>query len=303
MVRQCLSSDGADATDVGGGDVWLRPNYETVEEVEYTYGGAPAEYGDFSGSLVRMITKTGSNRFFGTLGFYFTNKDLVANNTNEEVGAWNTMNNTYDVSVGGPIVKDKVWFYLDAFLNPSKSYAAITQNDSAYVYRQYTAKLTFNLHPKHRTNISLFYEPNTARRWGSEDPYAEPTTWMDMDLKIWQGALNHTSFLRENLIFDANVSYMWSRYFYPPSNPGGDTMPMIYDYVTGFARGGLGSMANTDQANLTAYGKLSWFMNLAGSHEWKTGIEYQRGYRGSAVQYSGGMMIYDYGDGYRIGRS
>jgi hypothetical protein len=61
------------------------------------------------------VTKSGSNKIHGTAGEYFRNDALDARNYFDPVGTPKAPfhNNQYGASVGGPIIKDRTFFYVD----------------------------------------------------------------------------------------------------------------------------------------------------------------------------------------------
>ncbi len=71
-----------------------------------------AEYGRNSGSIVNIVTKSGSNRFHGSAFEYFRNNALDARNYfNADPAPQNAFhNNQFGGSLGGPIIKDKTFF-------------------------------------------------------------------------------------------------------------------------------------------------------------------------------------------------
>src|SRR6266567_6397429 len=72
------------------------------------------EYGRNAGATVNIVTKSGTNALHGTLLEYFRNDALDARNYFNSEGARAPFhNNQFGGSLGGPIVKDKTFFYLD----------------------------------------------------------------------------------------------------------------------------------------------------------------------------------------------
>ena len=69
----------------------------------------PAEFVGTPGLLSSVITKTGTNRFAGSVNYFFQNDNLVAENQNSPAENFST----FDVAatLGGPIVRDKAWFF------------------------------------------------------------------------------------------------------------------------------------------------------------------------------------------------
>ncbi|GAC1429544.1 MAG: hypothetical protein NVS9B5_33900 [Terriglobales bacterium] len=93
---------------------------DAVAEVRVISNFQP-EYGRNAGAVVNIVTKSGANELHGTAAEYFRNSALDARNYFNPVknadGTKNLKapfhNNQYGASLGGPIVKDKTFFYLD----------------------------------------------------------------------------------------------------------------------------------------------------------------------------------------------
>ena len=95
------------------GVVQFTPQADAVEEVEAT-GNSGAQYGPGAGGTFTSVIKQGTNQYHGSLFEYFTNKLLNANAwANNLQGLPRTQNthNDFGGSVGGPIRKDKTFFF------------------------------------------------------------------------------------------------------------------------------------------------------------------------------------------------
>lgn len=104
--------DGVDISAVSNGGVWDFPSPDIMQEVQVNAIGASAEFHDFQGGVVNIVTKTGSNAFHGTGSLYIIPPGLVANNTpNEQFPYKVHYNQQATFEIGGPIVKERVWFY------------------------------------------------------------------------------------------------------------------------------------------------------------------------------------------------
>lgn len=93
-----------------------------IQELDVKTGGFMPEYGRATGGVLNMITKSGSNEFHGSVFSNWTPRFLVqsAGETTGRAGeavAWRSLpkEGAYDLDlgfeVGGPIMKDKLWFY------------------------------------------------------------------------------------------------------------------------------------------------------------------------------------------------
>jgi len=87
---------------------------DAVAEVNVLSNFQP-EYGRSAGAIVNIVTKSGTNAFHGSAADYFRNSALDARNyfnpSNQPKAPFH--NNQYGASLGGPIVKDKTFFFLD----------------------------------------------------------------------------------------------------------------------------------------------------------------------------------------------
>jgi outer membrane receptor protein involved in Fe transport len=104
--------DGVDISAVSNGGVWDFPSPDIMQEVQVKAIGASAEFHDFQGGVVNIITKSGSNSFHGVGSFYVIPPGLVGNNTpNEQFPYKIHYNQQSTFELGGPVKRDRVWFY------------------------------------------------------------------------------------------------------------------------------------------------------------------------------------------------
>src|SRR5439155_5827354 len=99
------------------GSIGTQLTLEFVGETEIITGGYNAEYGRATGGVVNVITKSGSNNFHGDVWFYVTPFQLNGPYTGRAFEAIQTKQHQkfgfdFGFDLGGPIVKDKVWFYV-----------------------------------------------------------------------------------------------------------------------------------------------------------------------------------------------
>jgi hypothetical protein len=106
--------DGANNTDFLGNNIVVSPNPDAVEEFKILTNNYDAEYGRTSGGIVNQITKSGTNSFHGDVFEFFRNTVLNARDyflpPSVPKGAFNR--NVFGGTLGGPIKKDKTFFFL-----------------------------------------------------------------------------------------------------------------------------------------------------------------------------------------------
>src|SRR5580693_4847758 len=88
----------------------LIPDQDAVAEFKVQYNNLGPEWGKFAGGVVNLSTKGGSNQFHGEAYEYLRNKVL---NSRPFFSATNPpyVQNQYGATVGGPVIKDKTFFF------------------------------------------------------------------------------------------------------------------------------------------------------------------------------------------------
>src|ERR1700733_11439859 len=88
------------------------PNLDSIAEFRILTNNFDAEYGEFSGGQINVITKSGSNSFHGDVFEFVRNTDLDARNFFSPTrGEFNQ--NQFGGTLGGPIRRDKIFFFAD----------------------------------------------------------------------------------------------------------------------------------------------------------------------------------------------
>jgi hypothetical protein len=88
------------------------PNLDSIAEFRILTNNFDAEYGEFSGGQINVVTKSGSNAFHGDVFEFVRNTDLDARNYFSPTrGEFNQ--NQFGGTIGGPIRRDKIFFFAD----------------------------------------------------------------------------------------------------------------------------------------------------------------------------------------------
>jgi len=109
--------DGGNITDPASGTFGQNLNPDIIEELEVITSGASAEYGRADGGFANVITKSGGNDFEGKFSFRWRGRFLDGDGANNN--DVNTFEDTYPnftdirpiLSVGGAIVRDRLWYF------------------------------------------------------------------------------------------------------------------------------------------------------------------------------------------------
>ncbi len=100
-------SGGTGAGDAPG----TTPNLEAIQEFRIETLNFSAEYGNSVGSIVTVVSKSGTNQFHGSVYNYHRNDNLDAREFFDLEDAPEFKQNQFGASLGGPIVKDKTFFF------------------------------------------------------------------------------------------------------------------------------------------------------------------------------------------------
>jgi hypothetical protein len=116
--------DGMDNNQVSDNLLGYTPAPDAIQEFNLITNNAPAEFGNFEGGIVNATIKSGTNALHGDIWEYFRNDVLNANSWSNnlhqnDAGQWDPLPkaklrwNMFGATVGGPIIKNKLFFFAD----------------------------------------------------------------------------------------------------------------------------------------------------------------------------------------------
>ncbi len=295
--------DGVQVTDPGSGSgMSASQSMDAYEEVQIETSGHPAEFGNAGGAVINVITKSGGNTFSGEGSVYFSNSHLQALNISGTPVKVPTTQTLYsyglNFSLGGPIIKDKLWFFVSSGYTP----ASITMDGFPDDINTWTVnpiiKLTFQPALNHRISLSFNY--NESRNpYFYASRYTTPDACYDTTMQAFAYNLNWLWTISPDTILEVR-GFILRR----PTNYLSRTDSVsYYDYATGISSGSTNDCLQERlryQSNATV---TQYVDNFAGTHEIKAGFEYERGESRNAQnvfpdQY--GMYAYDLWNGYPL---
>jgi hypothetical protein len=107
-----FSINGANVQEGIGQQAGIIPDLDSIAEFRILTSNTDAEYGNYSGGLINVVTKSGGNAFHGSGFEFLRNTDLDAKNyfsTQRSI----FQQNQYGGTLGGPIKRDKLFFFAD----------------------------------------------------------------------------------------------------------------------------------------------------------------------------------------------
>jgi hypothetical protein len=110
MNRQMI--DGVDNEERVMGGMGIKPSLEAIQEVNIKTNSYSADNGRTLSAVINIVTKSGGNEFHGSAYEFFRNQNLDARNFFSATRPQNHQNQ-FGGSLGGPIKKDKTFFFVD----------------------------------------------------------------------------------------------------------------------------------------------------------------------------------------------
>lgn len=214
---------------------------DAIDETQVLTNNVTAEYGRFTGGIVNAITKRGGNEFAGSLRSILTNDswNAVLPSINASPGITavdqrskivNKLNRIDQATFGGPILKDRLWFFVAArkiTLEDSRNLpvTGIRYNPTTDELR-YEANLTLALTQDHRVGFSYLNRETTTK---NRAPLVNNTAVLDglsnrkdplsLLTVSYDGILS--SFMNLNLAFSQKKQKITSSSIGSPRNNGG----------------------------------------------------------------------------------
>lgn len=158
--------DGVSVNQPGWGGDFLLPNPDWIEEVQVKGLGAGAEYGNFQGAAVNIVTKSGSNTFRGGVRANFESSSWNGDRSFAPTDYALVLDRRWEVNtdVSGPVVKDKLFYFVslqqierdekasDVFTGALTNRVSYLPTKEERVEKKLFAKLTWQA-----TNNDLFH--------------------------------------------------------------------------------------------------------------------------------------------------
>ena len=285
--------DGVNTTDPVTGTFGLLTNFDAIEQVELTTGGFQAEYGWATGGYVNQVTKSGTNEFDGTVDLRYYDDSMIENTTHapgEEAQEFRQMSFT----LGGPIMKDKAWFFVGLENNLTNLAVAGAPVTRKFDGASYIAKLTFEPVPRHRIAFQYSADPaEISNDNASPDVAAEAGNFQKQGANFFK--LTYWGGLSDKWAISTNVGMYQSVLDTTPLNDTG--VPSITDGFSGYLFRNYNDAQYTDRGNdqLSTTLERAW-SGKHGDHDLKFGFDAQRTELKASQETPGGEAWFTAGD-------
>ncbi len=285
------SMDGVPTTDLSTlGASPMYYDFDTFEEMTVVTGGQDAAI-QTGGLSINIITKRGRNQFQVQARTFFTNGDLQGDNRTPElrdlgyVGDRINQFMDYGIQVGGPVKKNRLWFWLGYGVQDIRR-LTIAGYPTHTKLEGINAKLNFHLGRNDR--IELAFIDNAKTVWGrGAGPTRPPETTLDQtgSSPYFKFEGEHT--FSPNFLLSLKTSYMRSAFDLIPR--GGMGTQIGYDLATGvYSSSYPFSLNKLPSFVASLMGIIFKERFMGGNHELRLGAEY-RWFRSQMIAgYSGG---------------
>ena len=283
--------DGTDNIDIIQGQIFGGASYqmnlnksfmtfdqEAIQELSVGTGAYSADVGFGSGGLINVVTKSGSNNFHGSL-YLYARSDSWDKDVRYPYKDYN-----FGGSLGGPIVKDKLLFFMS--INPTYNK---TGYDPLEVYNQGIpsdlqdsskgvssfAKFSYLLNNKHNLTLSMNVPYSSANSYVTLWHVTPDFPWMKNKSKGYSLTLNETANLSSSLIIESILAGGQTR----DEQTSDPTAHQGFIYIYG-TDGSLTAAGTYGANNKFTRNKLNWSEKLtyfiddwAGRHSLGAGFE------------------------------
>ncbi|HEX6323746.1 MAG TPA: TonB-dependent receptor [Vicinamibacterales bacterium] len=305
--------DGVNTTDIQRGTSGKPILTEFVDQVQIKSSGYAAEFGGATGGVINIITRSGTNVFTGEFGSYFSGSDLngdprptlrlVPGNSNameyitfpkDDYTTWEPF-----VNVGGPIVRDRLWFfagYTPQLEDTSRTVTNRTSGETGTFDMKeqnhfFTGSLNFRasnaINGRVSGNMQRYSRDNVLP---AIDGSSSPTQLLDIDRKQPNDSVNATvDYVASNnffvngklnfLQYDTNDTGVPSdlRHIFSRSNQNIAGIPEQFQRPSGFTDAAANRAVVRDKfRRLGGSFDATSFFNKGGSHTLKGGVQFYR---------------------------
>lgn len=295
---QLYALDGVPMNDPATNYSMANINVDVYEEIEFEVGAHPAEVGQTDSTYINIVTKSGGNVLSGGLTMYYTGEGLAENLfRSEQIRALNvnppekyTDYRDLSLNLGGPVVKDRIWFFLNGRrqvfgqanpLTPESRMARAGLSSPHYDldHQEWLGfgKLTFQISNKIKyfgmLHYNHLYEPIYNNSFGSDAAFDYTRIWDHENTYTTTHQLNWI--LDQNTFLDIRGTYVW-RFF--PLHSRNEGEPTYYDNLEKVYWGTAGYNDEYIRKKILASASVTRFQDdiLGAGHELKAGFEFEQ---------------------------
>jgi len=295
--------DGTNFTCPCSGVSRAEPNVDVIQEVHVQSIGASVEFGNIQGAVINVVTKQGGARFQSQSAYYGQASGLTAhpivlpvtNGTQPSSGYERDRYTDFTTGLGGPAIRDRLWFYgayqylRDYDSQPGADPAFPRKYEQDKIFGKLTWRLTPSLQMMHS-----FHE----EFWENPEP---PTLSTPFETTLRRHASVPSSTFA-NLTYTPSSQSVWDfrvgRYVLDQLDDPSTrdrTTPNRFDRITVVSSGNVREMGGLKLDRITAKAVFTRYQSawLGANHEFRAGIQLERGEHRAPTVIPGGVRYID----------
>ena len=264
--------DGMYVQDPLLGGLATQINNDAIQEMSLLSGTFNAEYGNALSGVVNIITREGSEKYFGKIEMRTSEFGVKEYSRLHE--------NRINGSFGGPLFSKDIKFFISGEQNKEGSYLPFGYNKDI----SFVGKLSFTFIPSMKITLSNRGSVGKSQSYKHDFKYI-PDRWSKSETDSYQAMFTLTHTISNNFFYDLRVSYFNQGYFNGYDRDTSKYIPETdFEYIEVFENGrphrDFYSKANATDildsrtVNIDAKYDLTW--QLGSMNEIKAGLQYNK---------------------------
>ncbi len=284
--------DGLDITDPVSNTFSSNFNFDAIGQVDTSLLAIDAQYNSLGG-VINLVTKRGSDKFAVDTSFYLNHQKLSSGSrAGTQLYEGRLLDQSdprppnaqyqFNLNVSGPIVKQKLWFYISTELRyTAQALVPGTPLNIQHATREFYGayprlKLTWAPSARHRVELSFNADPAWIYNTIQSNAYANEAETIQKQGGNFT-SLNYDWFVSDNVIFNLQTGVIYSNIAVDPIN-GDKVSPQHIDGANGIAWNNAGQARFVDDKRIRVqfdpnftWVKKGWI----GQHTFKAGLQGQ----------------------------
>jgi len=253
--RTAVTIDGgniSDNIDVGGGMSSMNFSQDMVQEFQISEVNFDLATPIAAGGAINVVTRSGSNDWHGSGYFFYRDHNMAAYPNLQRIPSDPNpffVRRNPGATLGGPIKKDKVFFFFNyeflnqvaatSILSSDQAFSAVQNTyGSPYTSKQISGRIDYHINAKNNLFIRYSHDGNAG--FGQSLEFGDPSNWAHNTNWADQGIIGLTSSLTPNIVNDLRFQYnYWNNHNNQavPSDCNAPcaagVLPNIYTFVGG----------------------------------------------------------------------
>lgn len=289
--------DGVDVSDPELHTAYVFMDYGTIEEAKVMGIGAPAEYDGFTGAVFNTITKSGGNQFEGMVDSFIQSASWNSKNSDDpSLSSPKSAYKNLHVSLGGPIQKDKLWFFgALQYYRSDRTPSGWEEYGQSIAYDQPHSFIKLTWQPNETNSLQGFIEADLYNgKNRNAGKYTPPEATVKQRSPETTFSLNYLHVFSNQTFLETKFGGFLSYYKLIPAS--GYDVSGVTDLATGMNSKNAFWYYHAFRKRYSATSALSHHADkfIVGSHDFKFGIDAELNPTRTQYGYTNGIWYVNY---------